>query len=187
MEHGFTLRVSSTVLTIMATRKIRAAAIATPALAGTLAPMRSATARSQTYTPEIGKACTFRLTNTIVEQRPIFKKIFPNTTGNPIRDLFAGKTTSNTFINEQTGGGITFEPNVGSITRGFVNDDGTIPFVAAVFKTIAWYPTDVPSGPPTTVCMGRVVSPVRANKARAPDRHCLQGGSIGTDRRRAYQ
>ena len=130
MEHGFTLRVSSTVLTIMATRKIRAAAIATPAQAGTLAPMRSATARSQTYTPEIGKACTFRLTNTIVEQRPIFKKIFPDKTGNPIRYLFAGKTTSNTFINEQTGGGITFEPNVGSITRGFVNDNGTITFVS---------------------------------------------------------
>jgi hypothetical protein len=187
VEHGFTLRVSSTVMTIMATRKIRAAAIATPALAGTLAPMRSATARSQTYTPEIGKACTFPLTNTIVEQQPIFKKIFPDKKGNPIRYLFAGKTTSNTFINEQTGAGIRFEPNVGSITRGFVNDDGTITFVATGLKTIACYPTDVPAGPSTTVYMGEVVYPVRANKAYAPDRHCLQGGSIGTDRRRAYQ
>lgn len=157
MEHRFTLRVSNTMTTIMAARKIRAAAIVTLALVGALAPISSATAQTQTIPLEAGKACAFPLTITIVGQQPIYNKIFLDKNGNAIRYLSAGKGTTNTFKNEQTGASITLKPNGGSVSKGTVNDDGTITFVATGFNTIAWYPTDVPAGPSTILYIGRVV------------------------------
>ena len=87
---------------------------------------------------------------------------FLDKNGNVVRTLGAGKGFALTFTNLSTGATLTTPPN-GSVLRTTYNPDGSSTAAATGHSVIIMGPNDVPTGPSTTLYVGRVVYGVDLN------------------------
>jgi hypothetical protein len=139
------------------TKKVGLAGLTALTLASTIGVANLAGAQTVSDTLPAGLGCSFPLTYTLVGQQPVSKQ-WKDENGKVVRLLQAGKGTTNTLTNANTGASITLKPSGGSVSRGTLSTDGTFyTYVATGFNTLIWFPSDVPAGPATTLYIGRVV------------------------------
>jgi len=102
-----------------------------------------------------GDGCAFPLQIDQEGSQPV-DRTFHDKNGNVVH-LFAGKGTSNTFTNVNTGASLTIKPNGGSVSRTTTYPDTSSMTVATGFNALVLFPTDIPAGPSTTLYIGRLV------------------------------
>jgi hypothetical protein len=108
-----------------------------------------------------GVACDFPLGVEIAtNQNRVFKE-FTDKNGNVVRILTAGKGNALTFINLLTNEELSLKPN-GSVEHVVLNADGTQTVTLTGHNVLILFPTDVPTGPSTTLHVGRVVFTINA-------------------------
>lgn len=104
-----------------------------------------------------GQACPdFDLRVEITQNPHRVSKEFFDKSGNPVRTLSAGKGNQLSFSNLTTGAILTLKAN-GSVERILFNPDSTQTWATTGHNVLILFPTDVPSGPSTTLYVGRVV------------------------------
>jgi hypothetical protein len=133
---------------------VTALALASAAAVATAAPA-SAAAPDFAFELLAGEGCDFALGVVGTGDKRIMRT-FTDQDGNPVRFLSAGKGFDLTFENLDTGASIAF-PSNGSVERTTVNADGTLTVEATGHNVVILFPTDVPSGPSTTLYEGRLV------------------------------
>ncbi len=153
MNHHIDLQVSSIKQKVKAAKKIGATAITTLAMLGVLGPTTPAAADDFSA----GIACSFQLRYTATGGEHRVCRGFTDQNGNKVCLFSAGKGTTNTFTNLDTGASLTINPGGGSVSRTTINSDGTQTVVATGFNGLIFFPSDVPAGPSTTLYLGRVV------------------------------
>jgi hypothetical protein len=155
MEHHIDPRNRNSKETAKA-KKTGLAGLAALTLSGVLGPVDFASAQAAPEPLAAGIGCPFRLAYNIAGEQTVYKE-WKDENGNVVRFLNAGRGTTNTYTNVETGASITLKPSGGSVSRRTVHPDGSATFVGTGFNTIIWFPTDVPAGPATTLYIGRVV------------------------------
>jgi hypothetical protein len=86
---------------------------------------------------------------------------FVDKNGNPVRTITAGTGSALTFTNVSTGASLTL-PSNGSVQMTVLHADGTRTTTDTGNTVLILFPTDVPSGPSTTLIVGRTVFDVDA-------------------------
>jgi hypothetical protein len=132
-----------------------ALALALPA--ATAAP---ATAQEPEFALPAGVACAFPLNIDVAGGNQITREFFDKN-GNLVRIITAGKGSTLTFTNADTGETLELRSN-GSVDRTTINPDGTEIHEVTGHNVLILFPTDVPAGPSTTLHVGRVVFTVDA-------------------------
>jgi hypothetical protein len=109
-----------------------------------------------------GLGCNFALTIIQEGTQPV-RREFTDKNGNVVRLLTAGKGITNTYINAETGASITIKPSGGSVSKTTLNPDGSSTVVATGFNGLILFPSDIPTGPSSTLYIGRLVYTVDAS------------------------
>lgn len=104
-----------------------------------------------------GQACAdFGIGIDIVPPKNRVEKTFYDKDGNPVRYLTAGKGNQLIFTNSASGFTLTVKTG-GSVEQVTPNPDGTQTWVTTGHELLILFPTDTPSGPATTLYIGRLV------------------------------
>lgn len=132
------------------------------AMAGVAAPVATASADKPTVIPggdqtfplPAGVACSdFGVEIVAIGGQDL--KIFTDKDGNVVRTLSAGKGSTLTFTNLDTGESLTLRPN-GSTSHTKFNADGTFDVTATGHNVLVLFPSDVPAGPSTKLYVGQL-------------------------------
>ena len=102
-----------------------------------------------------GTACEFELR---VESETNPNRVFrewPDSDGNLIRTLEAGRGSDVTFVNTETGASLTLKGN-GAVNHTTYHPDGSWTTKLTGHYVLILWPTDTPAGPSTTLYVGRV-------------------------------
>jgi hypothetical protein len=103
-----------------------------------------------------GQACVFELRIDGTGGNQVYRDFFDRN-GNLVRSLSpAGTGSALTFTNVDTGATLSTTSN-GSVTHVTYNADGSNTYATTGHNVLILFPTDVPSGPTTTLYVGRVV------------------------------
>jgi len=118
----------------------------------------SADAVAQTHLIEFpaGQACDFALGVDLGAGGPRNDHTFTDANGDTIRVLSTGVGNQLTFTNLSNGHTLTTRSN-GAVTNTVYNPDGSQTVTLIGHNVLFLFPTDVPSGPSTTLYVGRVV------------------------------
>lgn len=133
------------------------------AMAGVAAPVATVSADKPTVMPPgqdqtlelpAGVACSdFGVEIVVIGGQDL--KTFTDKNGNVVRTLSAGKGSTLTFTNLDTGESLTLRPN-GSTTHTTINADGTFDVTATGHNVLVLFPSDVPAGPSTKLYVGQL-------------------------------
>jgi hypothetical protein len=108
-----------------------------------------------TYELPAGLGCAFKLELTVKGGTQVLRE-FKDKNGNVVRILEAGKGSTLTFTNVDTGAFLSVRPN-GSVSRTTLNTDGSSTVVSTGHNGLILFPSDIPAGPSTTTYVGRIV------------------------------
>ena len=102
-----------------------------------------------------GLACSFELRIEGWGGNQVYKE-FMDKDGNVIRVLSAGTGSALTFTNLATSAALSTKSN-GAVSHITLNPDGSITQTNTGHTILILFPTDTPSGPSTTLYVGRIV------------------------------
>ena len=88
-------------------------------------------------------------------------RTFVDENGNPVRTITAGTGSVLTFTNLSTGTSLTL-PSNGAVQMTVLHDDGTATVRSTGHNVLILFPSDVPTGPSTTLVVGLTVFDVDA-------------------------
>lgn len=104
-----------------------------------------------------GQACAgFNLGLNITENPGRVLKEFRDADGNPVRTISAGRGSVLLFTNLDTGATVSLRSN-GSVSKSTFNPDGSSTVQNSGHNVIILFPTDITTGPSTSLYVGRVV------------------------------
>ena len=119
----------------------------------------------QDFTFELpaGSACDGFAVSVAVSGGNQIVREFRDTNGNVVRTLSAGTGSALTFTNLSNG--VTFSSTSnGAVGRATKNTDGSTTWTRMGHNVLILFPSDVPTGPSTTLIVGRFVYTVDSNE-----------------------
>jgi hypothetical protein len=103
-----------------------------------------------------GVACDFELAVDLAGGDKRVERTFVDANGNPVRMLSAGVGSQLTFTNLSNDATTALRAN-GAVMNTVFNADGSQTVTLTEHNVLILFPTDVPTGPSTTLYVGRVV------------------------------